>query len=265
MARDKKKRSYHPTKRTSPSQNKKNIERLQKELTRLTSVLDMTYKIHEEHVLHLSNFANHDMKNALQSMDSLLYVSDPDTIKPELHDGLRTCVENLRLSFENFSKLIPFSEENTFEIDRLFIALKLISNSRIIDEKIDIEFSYPRDKMVKIPFQGTLLMLHNLIINSINSFKEIESDIKKIHLECSFNGKDCIITISDNGPEIKDIHVDKIFNYGFTTTNGSGIGLYHAKYVCESMNGSVEYDTNLKNGLKKHFIISLPINYTSDD
>ncbi len=43
------------------------------------------------------------------------------------------------------------------------------------------------------------------------------------------------IVISDNGRRIESKLKDEIFKYGYSTTKGRGIGLYHAKYVCKRL------------------------------
>jgi signal transduction histidine kinase len=49
--------------------------------------------------------------------------------------------------------------------------------------------------------------------------------------------------------------LEKIFSFGFTTTAGSGIGLYHVKQIVDNMNGSVSVKSEVKKGAK--IIISL--------
>ena len=48
---------------------------------------------------------------------------------------------------------------------------------------------------------------------------------------------------------------DKIFNFGFTTTSGSGIGLYHVLQIVEKMNGTIEVNDSLEKG--SEFIIKV--------
>lgn len=43
---------------------------------------------------------------------------------------------------------------------------------------------------------------------------------------------------------------DKIFELGYTTTNGSGVGLAHVKKIVEDMGGVVTVDNEMKTGFK---------------
>jgi signal transduction histidine kinase len=48
------------------------------------------------------------------------------------------------------------------------------------------------------------------------------------------------ITIADNGIGIPERNISKIFDFGFTTTDGSGIGLYMVKRAVENLKGRIE-------------------------
>ena len=58
------------------------------------------------------------------------------------------------------------------------------------------------------------------------------------------------IYIQDNGRgfdnRIKDL--DRVFDKGFTMTDGSGLGLYHIRHVLGEMNGTIEATTNSERG-----------------
>ena len=56
--------------------------------------------------------------------------------------------------------------------------------------------------------------------------------------------------IIDDGIGIPDKNLSKVFDPRFTTTNGSGLGLYHTKEVVEKMGGKIEINNKLKNGVE---------------
>lgn len=55
------------------------------------------------------------------------------------------------------------------------------------------------------------------------------------------------IHICDNGKGVKSSLAEKIFESGFTTTSGSGFGLYHARRIAESMQGNLKLNIDNKN------------------
>ncbi len=58
------------------------------------------------------------------------------------------------------------------------------------------------------------------------------------------------VKVADNGdgfaPSIKNL--ERIFEKGFTTTDGSGLGLFHVRQVLGEMNGTIEAQRNLPKG-----------------
>lgn len=83
------------------------------------------------------------------------------------------------------------------------------------------------------PLELTII-LDNLISNSKKAGASlIELEWKK------GNDDNIVLLFVDNGRGIPDEQLDKIFDFSFTTTNGSGIGLSHVKQLMNGLNGSV--------------------------
>ncbi len=67
------------------------------------------------------------------------------------------------------------------------------------------------------------------------------------------------ISFTDDGSGIKDTILPRIFNMGFTTTEGgAGIGLYHVKQLVEKMKGTIEVNNKIPKGVQ--FKILIPAN-----
>lgn len=66
------------------------------------------------------------------------------------------------------------------------------------------------------------------------------------------------ITVSDNGRGItaQALEDNQLFEKGFTTTQGSGLGLYHVRQVLGDMGGSIEVNEDAKNGAT--FLVRIP-------
>lgn len=81
------------------------------------------------------------------------------------------------------------------------------------------------------------VVIDNLIANAK------KADATKIDFAITHPNKDSIhIRVSDNGKgfskKIDDL--SRVFEKGFTTTDGSGLGLYHIQHVLGEMNGTIE-------------------------
>ncbi|VAX09717.1 putative two-component system sensor histidine kinase, putative heat shock protein [hydrothermal vent metagenome] len=93
-----------------------------------------------------------------------------------------------------------------------------------IDKEFEVEFRPLEISMV----------LDSLINNSV------KAKARKVLFSAMLDGEYLVIKVADDGKGIKESIRDKIFDMGFTTTNGSGLGLHHARNILKSMNGDIE-------------------------
>jgi signal transduction histidine kinase len=89
-----------------------------------------------------------------------------------------------------------------------------------------------------------VVVVDNLISNSVKAdSKTVEVNMSlpdQSHLEVRFKDDGCGITDSD---------VKNIFKFGFTTTGGTGIGLYHIKKIMDQY-GSITVNNQVKEGVE---------------
>jgi len=68
----------------------------------------------------------------------------------------------------------------------------------------------------------------------------------------------CVISVEDNGPGIPDEQIARIFEPFFTThKQGSGLGLYIARQLCEVNQGELTVDSTADSGTSFHVRIAL--------
>lgn len=110
-----------------------------------------------------------------------------------------------------------------------------VNDSKIIDTSFDrIKVNINETKYIckYIPLEITTI-IDNFITNSENA------EAKNIYFCFSRSGQELLLRITDDGKGIKAANINKIFDFGFTTTEGSGIGLYNVKVAIENMGGGV--------------------------
>jgi signal transduction histidine kinase len=253
------KNKYIPKKKFNPIVQASKIDKLSEELDRLGKAIEALSKSHDNHISYLGNFARHDIKNAILSMDSILTVTTSEDFNEEHIDSLSMYLKVIKETMDNFVKLVPYTSSGTFKLPSLLIAVELLTRSDMAKENIEIEFLFDRSSEIdiKLPFQSILQLTNNLVINSIKALEGFE--LKRITVEGTLESEKLKILISDNGRKISDEHKQKIFDYGFSTTGGSGIGLYHAKYLCDIFNGEIELISDCREGMNKTFCLSLHI------
>lgn len=258
------KKKYIPKKRHNPEHQALLIDNLEEKIEQHRRELEIVTASYDKHMEYLANFARHDMGNAIQTMDATVTLAESN-FQPEHLKSLRSCVDNLNAILDNFEKLVPYSKTGDFELSRLLIALETMNRSAFSLEHIKSSFIYDKSKVITLsqPYQALLQILHNLVINAIKALKEVSAE-KIIEISADADDKSCWISVKDTGCGILDENVSKIFDYKYTTTNGTGIGLYHAKYVCKNIDGSIDFQRNV-DGFSTIFTIKFPLNGNKGD
>lgn len=110
-----------------------------------------------------------------------------------------------------------------------------------------IEAEKPKDTIFNTSFRPIelIIILDNLLNNSIKA--------KSTKVEIKWNKvseNEIELHLIDNGTGISNENLLKIFEPRFTTTDGSGLGLYHTKDVIEKMGGEIIVNNNLKQGVE---------------
>ncbi len=143
------------------------------------------------------------------------------------------------MPIDNFSKLVPYSERDYFNFEQLITAVELLNRENFYINKIKLIKEIPEgDYNFNLPFQSVLQMINNIIINATKAFDENCKD-RKIKISLDYDSKQFSIKVFDNASKIPFPKIDSIFEYGKSSTGGSGIGLFHARYLCNLYNGNI--------------------------
>ena len=258
----KRKKKYIPRKQYNPVQQAKRIDKIAEDLEIHKRHIKAISVSHDNHITHLGNFARHDIKNTIQNIDSILSTVPANQFTEETIASLASFLEVMRSTIDNFAKLVPYSSTGKFNLNDLMVAVELLARAEMQRSEINISFDYPRQTPteVALPFQAILQMMNNLIINAIKSLESISN--KKMLIFAEINDEILFIKIKDNGVSIKPEDSDKIFDYGYSTTGGSGIGLFHARFLCTNFSGSINLDLIIPQNdteYNKTFSIQLPL------
>ena len=119
----------------------------------------------------------------------------------------------------------------------------LISNR----ELLDVSFVTPKDANLTIKFNpiDLIIVIDNLTNNSL------KNGARKIKISWEEVGEKTItLSFSDDGKGIKDSIVKHIFDFGFTTTKGSGLGLFHIREILEKMNAKIVVNNQIRIGVE---------------
>lgn len=155
---------------------------------------------------------------------------------------------------ENYvEQALFYARSNTVEKDYYIkkVELKELVNESIkknknvlITEKVTINL-HDIDNKVSTDSKWIVFILNQIIQNSVKYKKEDES--LKIEIYSTKHKENIILHIKDNGVGIKKSEVERVFEKGFTGTNGrfsnkksTGIGLYLCKKLCDKLGISID-------------------------
>lgn len=162
----------------------------------------------------------------------------------------------------NIVRMISFEAKKILNV----VAFATKANFKLKTEELEIDlFEYIReyiqniiptvtDKSLKInviggvekPFVRVVKAIEiNIVIdNIISNAKKAGANELNVILSENENGN-LQVKFIDNGIGIDEQNIDHIFDFGYTTTDGSGIGLYHVKEIMESIKGKIFVKNNL--------------------
>ena len=84
----------------------------------------------------------------------------------------------------------------------------------------------------------------------IDNFIQNSEKAKASQLSFNFHkiNNGIAIEIKDNGIGIEEKNLKNVFDFGYTTTNGSGIGLSQIKDIVSKINGEISVESKTSNG-----------------
>jgi signal transduction histidine kinase len=106
------------------------------------------------------------------------------------------------------------------------------------DFRKDLQFIWKNIEPIEFNIEFRPLEIAMVLDTMINN--AVKAKAKKVTFSAEVIDNNLEISISDDGKGIKKSIRDKVFDMGFTTTKGSGLGLHHAKNIMEKINGNIE-------------------------
>ncbi|MFN8435627.1 MAG: ATP-binding protein [Anaerolineales bacterium] len=201
-----------------------------------------------EHVIKLHHSIGQDADAIEQMTLTLLSIlrDEAKTLKPEM---LMASLERINITARKINTISRFATRANFRADAEIITLDLTDYIRqyllnvhggfVLDpqnQKIDIQFMplAGEEFITRFTPLKVSIVFDNLIYNSrkhkttLITVSVLERTQEKL-----------IISFKDNGQGIPKKNFPQLFNIGFTTTKGSGLGLSHSLNLMQEMDGSI--------------------------
>ncbi len=201
----------------------------------------------------VGSLTRHDVINKLMAARSNLFLlrkrigDNPDLAK--YLDGIGTAIASSDRIFE-FSRLYERigaekpSKESVFENFNQAVALMTkLGNVEVANECQGLHVI--ADSLLKQLF-------YNFIDNSLKHGEKVT----QIRLHCTREGKEMKLIYEDNGVGVPETNKPKLFEAGFTTGKGSGLGLYLVKKMMDVYGWTITEEGEPSIGAK--FVITIP-------
>ncbi len=105
-----------------------------------------------------------------------------------------------------------------------------------------------------------IVFILNQILQNCSKYRKIESDLE-IEMFAKQGKEQVILYVKDNGIGIKKGEVTRVFEKGFTGTNGrllnkksTGIGLYLCKKLCDKLGMALELNSEQEEGTEVRLV-----------
>jgi len=230
-----------------------------KEINKIMDGLDEKYLISEviKKPTREENLAHYKiLKRANKSM--LENVSNVKAMQKDYKEYIESWVHEIKIPITS-SKLL--CENNKSEITN-----KIDEEIEEINNYVEQALFYARLDKVSNDFIIKQISLSDVVKNVLARNKKImiQNDIKVELKNLSVNAYSIQLKLRDNGMGIKKSEIDRIFDKGFTGTNGrnqkksTGIGLYLCKKMCEELGMRIQAES--KENEYTEMIITIPKN-----
>ena len=177
-------------------------------------------------------------------------------IENNKNNATRSIEEELDKLENYIDQTLYYARSNTVEKDYYIKKsnLKELVNESIkknktmlIQEKVEIN-THDLNNIIYTDSKWIIFILNQLIQNSVK-YKNKERTLE-IEIYSKENKDNTVLYIKDNGVGIKKNEINRVFEKGFTGTNGrlsnkksTGIGLYLCKKLCNKLGISIELDS----------------------
>lgn len=176
------------------------------------------------------------------------------------YEHAKTVIKNMSNTIDDFRNFFKSDKEKEeFSIKEAIDKSLGMLEGTFKKEGIHVEILKNEDVKIsgiKAEFSQVII---NILTNAKDAMQNLDPKDKIIKIKIYKNDKFAFVSIYNNGENIKDSIIDKLFDPYFTTKHksvGTGIGLYMCKMIVTNMNGNI-YVKNLKNGVD--FCIEIPL------
>ncbi|CAN8139502.1 histidine kinase [uncultured Thiomicrorhabdus sp.] len=177
--------------------------------------------------------------------------------EPISNDELLSMLEQLSFRNQKILSVSRFATKANFRLDSEMIKDDLVQFIEQYIEKICIYFN-GGGMQIKAETNSCSLIrsfkpieISMIIDNLVNNAEKAGATEVSFNIE-QLNNKLIEIIVTDDGYGLSDsiTEPERIFEKGFSSSSGSGLGLYHTSYILDQMGGNISLNSNYEDGMQ---------------
>lgn len=185
----------------------------------------------QHQIKHSSSRINRNTKLLLKSFDTPLTERQKKYISVIIAETAKVNSIANFVTKANFNMTTKEIKVDLVAFIKEYIKELYLSNGKIIDKlKTELNVTTLGNEFI---LKIRPLEITTLIDNFIQNSKK--ANAKNIHFKLNVKNDIFDMLVVDDGNGIQKDNIDKIFDFGFTTTNGSGMGLSSVKKTIDDM------------------------------
>lgn len=216
----------------------------------------------------ISSAIAHELKTPLAIIKGATYLLNAYTEEddnPKVKETIQTISTTVEEAEKTVYNLLDYTgpgkeEREWIDIGKVINQILFLSNKERIQKNIRTELSL---SPMTLMYYGQIEPLKNILQNIIsNAVKALEGE-GKLSISAYYveNETKLIIDITDDGPGITNVVMEKLFKPFFTTDKtgtGTGLGLWITKMMVDRMDGSICVSSDMNETV---FSVMLPIKW----
>jgi signal transduction histidine kinase len=204
---------------------------------------------------------------ALESISKYHLIDEPEKLENYINIS-RHELQRLQAMIEKVLK------QEQMDLGKTKLQFSLFDIQSVLKQvmlSMDIQVREKNTQLILIPadepyfIKGDTMHIANVCYNLIDNALKYSPPQSKIEVQCNTVDHELTISFKDNGPGIKEIYQQQVFERFFRIFNqdnihnvkGSGLGLHYVKQVVTLHGGRVELQSKIGKG--SNFMIILPL------
>ncbi len=207
----------------------------------------------KERIVGLQHQIYHSSSRVSRNLKLLIQHLGPDNIDVKTQKYIKT----ISLEASKINSIANFVTKANFNLKATEVKMDIVDfikdyinelyllEHKVIDTKMSILISGLENKEFVKEFRP--LEITTIIDNIISNAEKAEANSLKINF--AEQKDNLVISFEDDGKGIPEKNLVKLYDLGFTTTNGSGIGLFQVNDIVKnSLKGYINIESKLKEG-----------------